>query len=107
MPANDQRRYGYPCLVDWAEPGGLDRVAVELYAIDAGGLADADRLEAYDPTDETGSEYVRRAVDVLDGPVDRAWIYAYNGPRDAIGPPIPCGDWVAHRRRRADGAAHH
>ena len=99
MPANDQRRYGYPCLVDWADPGAVGEVAVELYAIDAAGLADADRLEAYDPTDEPGSEYVRRAVDVLGGAVDRAWIYVYNGPRDAIGPMIPGGDWVTHRRR--------
>jgi GntR family transcriptional regulator/MocR family aminotransferase len=102
MPTTDLRRYGYPCLVDWADPDAISGVAVELYALDAEGLARADRLEAYDPADEAGSEYVRRAVDVRDGPVDRAWIYVYNGPREAVGERISDGDWVAHRRR--DGA---
>jgi GntR family transcriptional regulator/MocR family aminotransferase len=107
MPATDLRHYGYPCLVDWADPAAEAGVAVELYALDAGGLVDADRLEAYDPADEAGSEYVRRAVDVRDGPVERAWVYVYNGPRETIGEPIADGDWVAHRRRshaRAAGA---
>jgi gamma-glutamylcyclotransferase (GGCT)/AIG2-like uncharacterized protein YtfP len=38
-------------------------------------------------------------VDIVDGPVDEAWIYVYNGPPEAKGPPIPDGDWVAHRAR--------
>jgi gamma-glutamylcyclotransferase (GGCT)/AIG2-like uncharacterized protein YtfP len=99
MPTTDARRYGYPCLVDWADPTASAGVAVELYALDQAALAATDRLEAYDPADEAGSEYVRRAVDVHDGPADRAWVYVYNGPLEAIGPEIPDGDWVAHRRR--------
>jgi GntR family transcriptional regulator/MocR family aminotransferase len=106
MPTSPHRRYGYPCLVDWTDPAAVAGVAVELYALDADGLARADRLEAYDPSDEAGSEYVRRAVDVRDGPADRAWVYVYNGPRDAIGEPIHGGDWVAHRRARPEAAGH-
>ena len=103
MPVNDVRPYAYPCLVGVADETVQDGdVTVELYALDAAGLADADRLEAYDPSDEGGSEYVRRAIGVRDGPVARAWIYVYNGPPEAIGAAIPGGDWVAHRRSTAE-----
>ena len=77
MPPTASRRYAYPSLV-------LDR---------AGQVA-ADDLEGYDPADEAGSEYVRRAVDVIDGPVARAWIYVYNGPPEEMGQVIASGDWI-------------
>ena len=91
MPPTASRRYAYPSLV-------LDRagqVVVELYELaDAAALAAADDLEGYDPADEAGSEYVRRAVDVIDGPVARAWIYVYNGPPEEMGQVIASGDWI-------------
>ena len=105
MPTTDARRYGYPCLIDRGDPAAEAGVVVELYQLDAAALAATDVLEAYDPADEAGSEYVRVAVDVRNGPVRRAWVYVYNGPPDAIGPQIPGGDWVEHRRQeRAAGA---
>jgi gamma-glutamylcyclotransferase (GGCT)/AIG2-like uncharacterized protein YtfP len=66
----------YPGLRD--EPG---RVAVELYAVDDGLLRVLDRLEAYDPDDETGSEYVRRLVPVErpDASRTEAWVYVHQG----------------------------
>jgi gamma-glutamylcyclotransferase (GGCT)/AIG2-like uncharacterized protein YtfP len=105
MPTTDARRYGYPCLVDWTDPAAAAGVVVELYALDAAGLAAADVLEAYDPADMAGSEYVRIAVDVRDGPVERAWVYVYNGPRSEIGARIGDGDWVEHRKREAAAAS--
>ena len=101
MPATAAREYGYPCLVAPNGPRDAARVVVELYALDPSRLPAIDQLEAFDPADDDGSEYVRRAVDVHDAPVDRAWVYLYNGPRDAIGPRIDDGDWVAHQQREA------
>lgn len=91
------RPYGYPSCVGAGE--GAPRVVVELYRVDSPTLAAIDVLEAFDPTDAAGSEYVRRAVDVVEGPVDRAWVYEYNGPPGEVGPAIDDGDWVRHRRR--------
>ena len=96
MAASPERAYGYPSLIDDA----TGDVVVELYRLaGAAALAEVDALEAYDPADEAGSEYVRRWAAVRDGPVDGAWVYVYNGPRTGIGERIHDGDWVAHRRR--------
>lgn len=102
MRSGPTRAYGYPGLV--APDEGQPRVLVELYRIDARTLAAIDVLEAFDPLDETGSEYVRRAVWVTGGPVERAWAYAYAGPSSEVGVEIADGDWVAHRRRHGDPA---
>ena len=91
------RPYGYPSCVGAGE--GAPAIVVELYLVDSPTLAAIDALEAFDPADAAGSEYVRRAVDVVDGPVGRAWVYEYNGPPGEVGPAIHDGDWVRHRRR--------
>jgi gamma-glutamylcyclotransferase (GGCT)/AIG2-like uncharacterized protein YtfP len=67
---------GYPGLRD--EPG---RVSVELYLVDDDLLRMLDRLEAYDPDDEAGSEYVRRlaAVQRTDGSHTEAWVDVHQG----------------------------
>jgi len=93
MPPTASREYAYPSLV--LDGGGS--VVVELYELaDPAALAAADILEAYDPADEAGSEYVRRAVEIVDGPIDQAWIYVYNGPAGDMGEVIVGGDWTAH-----------
>jgi len=96
MPRTAERAYAYPSLVldDTGE------VVIEVYELsDPAMLAAADALEAFDPADVAGSEYVRCQVNVLDGPVAWAWAYVYNGPPEAMGEPISDGDWVAHRAR--------
>jgi gamma-glutamylcyclotransferase (GGCT)/AIG2-like uncharacterized protein YtfP len=96
MPRSTLRAYAYPALL----LDGSNRVVVELYALpDDATLAAIDELEAFDPEDEAGSQYVRRSVAVVDGPVPEAWSYLYNGPPEDIGDAIADGDWVAHRRR--------
>jgi gamma-glutamylcyclotransferase (GGCT)/AIG2-like uncharacterized protein YtfP len=90
MPAGNARPYAYPALVV-GDPG--QSVRVELYAIDRPTLARLDVLEAYDALDEAGSEYVRRRVAVVDGPVAEAWTYRYHGPESALGDVIETGDW--------------
>ena len=91
MPRGGERPYGYPAFI----PGGDGRVVVEVYRLpDAALLSRLDELEAYDPRDEAGSEYLRRRLPVLDGPVPEAWVYPVAGTLPAGAEPIPSGDWL-------------
>ena len=89
----------YPGLV----LDGHGWVAGELYRVPdlPARLPVLDREEWFDPADETGSLYVRRAVPVhgIGGEVREAWVYAYNerfGAAASRGPRVESGDWRAH-----------
>jgi gamma-glutamylcyclotransferase (GGCT)/AIG2-like uncharacterized protein YtfP len=80
-------------------------VRVEVYQVnDQLVVAALDALEAYDPEDPAGSEYVRVLVPLLDaGPVGPAevQVYVHAGAAEGRGPVLPGGDWVAHAGERA------
>jgi gamma-glutamylcyclotransferase (GGCT)/AIG2-like uncharacterized protein YtfP len=89
----------YPGLV----LDGRGWVSGELYRVPdlPARLPVLDREEWFDPADETGSLYVRRAVPVhgVGGEVREAWVYAYNerfGAAASRGPRVESGDWRAH-----------
>ena len=89
------RPYPYPGLI----AGENGRVVVEVVRLaNEGQLARLDALEGYDPAEEASSEYVRRRVAIVGGPVAEAWVYLYAGPPAAIGSRIASGDWIAHLR---------
>ncbi len=90
MPRNTRREYAYPALVE-----GAGRVAVEVYQLPSEEmLAALDALEDYHLSDEANSEYVRRTVEVFDGPVKQADAYFYHGAREELGEPISTGEWI-------------
>ena len=94
LDATAERAYGYPALV--AGEGGP--VVVELYRLAArSDLQRLDDLEAYDPADEAGSEYLRRRVTIEGGPVASAWAWVIARAVPADAEPLPGGDWVERR----------
>lgn len=93
------RSGGYPYLAPdkgWVK-GEVVFLKPERYAEV---LHDLDRLEEYDPHDETASVYLRRpATAVLhDGRRLEVWAYYWNEPR-ITGEPVPDGDFRSVRDR--------
>ena len=95
------RPYSYPLLVlGSGEDASTGRVRVEVYRVsDQPVLAALDHLEAYDPEDPAGSEYVRVLVPLLDaGPAgpQEVQVYVHAGAAEGRGPVLHGGDWVVH-----------
>ena len=85
-------REGYPYLLP-----GRETVRGEVFELApdtaAATLRALDRLEDYDPANESASLYLRRRADarLADGQRLRVWVYYWNGPE--IGEPVPDGDF--------------
>ena len=98
VPRTPYREYAYPALVEAAG----SRVTVEVYRLtDQRMLSNLDALELYDPSDEERSQYLRRTVPILDGPVNHADAYFYRGATEELGERIVTGDWVATIKARS------
>lgn len=105
VPTPIGRAYSYPLLVvppaGAPDEGVTNGVLVEVYLVeDAQVMAHLDALEAYDPDDPAGSEYVRVRVPLVGGSVavGRVQVYAYAGRAGTpeAGTAIATGDWRAH-----------
>lgn len=108
----DQLAYEGPCRFEGvlydlgAFPGavpGDEVVQGELFRIlDPRAMPKMDRLEGYDPAHEEGSQYLRRAIDLVGPEGKRAWVYWYNGPVEE-GARVPSGSWIEHLKNRSGG----
>ena len=85
----------YPSL-ELVAAGAPDVVHGDLYELlDERALELLDRWEEYDPARPDRSPYVRRAVTLLDPPLE-AWVYV--GQHRHRGPLVAGGDWRRHRQ---------
>jgi gamma-glutamylcyclotransferase (GGCT)/AIG2-like uncharacterized protein YtfP len=102
VPRTPYRPYAYPAFL----PSEIGRVAVEIYRVeDDRVLAVLDQLERYDADSEASSQYLRRIVEVLEGPVASAHAYVYAGAPEELGERITDGDWVAYTARALPSSA--
>lgn len=75
---------------------GPDTVYGELFRVRTANVWNVlDRYEGYSPTDEDGSLFLRRKVDLQSPNDQRAWVYWYNG-RPEGRPRVPSGDWLSY-----------
>jgi gamma-glutamylcyclotransferase (GGCT)/AIG2-like uncharacterized protein YtfP len=107
VPMSSYRPYAYPALVvDEAQQAhgalGGGRVEVEVVQLpDAAMLAALDELEAFDPDEPDGSEFVRRLVPLVEftpvpgGPaLTQAEVFVYAGDPAQLGAAVPEGRWL-------------
>lgn len=80
---------GCPGLVHAADIDPAQRVVGELYEVDAGTLADLDRLEGHP------SFYQRTEIELEDGSIVSTYVLP---PRFRERPVIASGSWRAHRK---------